>query len=68
MPTIAVPLRMPFGDIPLDLQAVFADMYHRAYYAESIDYTAAIPDPRFKPADSRWVQTQIHDWQQQRNA
>jgi hypothetical protein len=66
MPTIAVPLRPTFADVPLDLQAVFADMYQRAYYAESIDYTGEPPAPRLKPADANWVKTQIKAWQAQR--
>jgi len=63
MPTIAVPLRPAFADVPLDLQAVFADMVQRAYYAESIDYTADVPLPRLKPADAAWVKAQISTWQ-----
>lgn len=36
LPTIAVPLRQAHGDVPLDLQGVFADVYRRARYAESM--------------------------------
>lgn len=40
LPTIAVPLRHPYGDVPLDLQAVLTDVYRRARYAESLDLYA----------------------------
>jgi len=68
LPTIAVPLRPQFEDIPLDLQAVFAEMYTRAYYAESIDYTGNVPPPRLQPADASWLQTQIKSWQTERTS
>ncbi|MFN8496129.1 MAG: DUF4058 family protein [Caldilineaceae bacterium] len=66
LPTIAVPLRPTFADVPLDLQAVFDDMYQRAYYAESVDYTSEPPAPRLKPADANWVRTQINAWEMKR--
>lgn len=61
-PTIAVPLRPPHDDVPLDLQAVFTDLYRRARYAESIDYTKSVPPPRLQPADEAWVKAQIEEW------
>lgn len=63
LPTIAVPLRPSFTDVALDLQTVFADMYQRAYYAESVDYTGDPPAPRLKPADANWAKAQIDAWQ-----
>jgi hypothetical protein len=68
MPTIAVPLRPPFDDTPLDLQKVFDGLYARAYYADSIDYGANVPAPRLRPADAAWVQSTIKAWQQTRAA
>lgn len=62
LPTIAVPLRPPYEDVPLNLQSVFNDMYTRAHYAESVDYTAAVPLPRLRPADSAWLQTRLQEW------
>lgn len=62
LPTIAVPLRPPFVDAALDLQEAFTNMYRRAHYAESIDYTAEIPAPRLPPADERWVRQCIETW------
>lgn len=55
LPTIAVPLRPPFADAPLDLQAAFATVYARGYYAASLDYTAPIPHPPLRPADAHWA-------------
>ena len=65
LPTIAVPLRPSFADIPLDLQAVFDEMYARAYYAASIDYRAPVPPPKVPPANATWLQAQIQQWQAQ---
>jgi len=62
MPTIAVPLRTPFADVPLDIQAAFDDVYRRAHYADSVDYRAEIPPPRLSPADAHWVQERIGAW------
>ncbi|HEX6386709.1 MAG TPA: DUF4058 family protein [Anaerolineae bacterium] len=62
MPTIAVPLRPPFEDVPLNLQAAFNDTYRRAHYAESIDYGNNVPLPPLRPADVAWVQAQIEEW------
>ena len=52
LPTIAVPLRSPFEDVPLNLQAVFNGVYTRAHYAKNIDYTAAAPLPRLRPTNA----------------
>lgn len=59
LPTIAVPLRAGLDDVPLDLQSAFADMYRRAHYADSIDYSAAIPSPPLPAADETWICEQI---------
>ncbi len=55
LPTVAVPLRSPFEDVPLNLQQVLNEAYRRAYYADSIDYTGHVPLPKLKPADAAWV-------------
>ncbi len=62
LPTIAVPLRPPFDDAPLDLQAAFDDMYQRAHYAQSIDYTADLPAPVLNLPDQQWVKQSITQW------
>jgi hypothetical protein len=68
MPTIAVPLRPPFDDVPLDLQAAFNDSYRRAHYGDMTDYTQPVPPPRLRPADERWTLERIRQWQAQRHA
>jgi hypothetical protein len=62
MPTIAVPLRPPHQDVPLDLQAVLNGIYERAFYAESVDYTRRIPPPPLRPADELWAAERVRDW------
>jgi len=62
MPTIAVPLRPPFDDVPLDLQAAFAVTYERAHYAESIDYTRDPPPPPLRAEDAAWVKERVQQW------
>lgn len=62
MPTIAVPLRPPFEDVPLNLQAVFENTYARGHYAESTDYSDNPPLPRLRPADAAWVQERVREW------
>lgn len=62
LPTIAVPLRDSYDDVPLNLQLAFSDMYHRARYADSIDYSDDVPLPRCNPADEMWIQRCIQLW------
>ena len=63
MPVIGVPLRDPFPDVPLDLQAAFDQIYARAHYANSLDYTRPVPMPHLRPADVNWVNSRIQSWQ-----
>lgn len=62
MPTIAVPLRPPFDDVPLDLQAAFDVTYERAHYADSVDYTVAPPTPPLKEDEAAWVEERVREW------
>jgi hypothetical protein len=62
LPTVAVPLRPPFEDVPLNLQHVLDETYRRAYYADSIDYTHPVPLPKLKPADEAWVKRLLTAW------
>lgn len=62
LPTIAVPLRPPFEDVPLNLQAIFEDVYTRAHYAESVDYSGNPPLPHLRPADAVWVKARVQEW------
>lgn len=66
LPTIVVPLHQPYVDVPLDLRAVLEDVYRRACYAESIDYTSDIPSLRLRPADGQWAGEQIKNWMAKR--
>lgn len=63
MPTIAVPLRPPHSDVALDLQAVWDEMYRRARYAYSLDYSQPAPPPPLRPDDRRWAEERIQTWQ-----
>jgi hypothetical protein len=62
LPTVAVPLRPPFDDAPLELQRVLDETYARAYYADSVDYSRPLPPPSLKPADAAWVRRTLEKW------
>jgi hypothetical protein len=62
LPTIAVPLRPPFEDVPLALQTILDDVYRRAHYADSLDYNQPIPQPSLRPADAAWVRDRVQTW------
>jgi hypothetical protein len=54
LPTVAVPLRAPDRDVPLDLSAIFAAIYDKAAYDLSLDYTQP-PPPPFDQATQAWI-------------
>ena len=62
LPTVAVPLRPPFDDVPLELQRALDETYDRAHYADSVDYTQPVPPPPLKPADAAWVKQIVERW------
>lgn len=62
MPTIAVPLHPPYEDVPLDLQNIFHEMYVRARYAQSIDYSQPVPPPPLRPEDEAWARERVEAW------
>lgn len=62
LPTVAVPLRPPQGDLPLDLQAILADVYARARYGENLDYSGAPPPPPLTPDNAAWAHALIRAW------
>lgn len=62
LPTIAVPLRPPHPDVPLDLQAAFERVYARGHYAEDTNYSGRVPPPPLPPADVAWVQGRVQAW------
>jgi hypothetical protein len=63
LPTVAVPLRPPHPDVPLELQPLLGDVFARARYADSLDYSQPVPPPPLPPADAAWVTRQIAAWQ-----
>lgn len=64
LPTVAVPLRGEYDDVPLDLGAIKRTIFERGRLAEDIDYEAEPPSPALKPADSRWAKAQVAAWSQ----
>jgi hypothetical protein len=62
LPTISVPLREPHPDVLLDLQVALDRVYERAYYADQIDYTEAVPQPLLRPADAAWAAERVQQW------
>lgn len=66
LPIIAVPLRPPYSDVPLPLRAVVAQAYERGHYADYIDYSRPLPQPRLSPTDQAWVERQVGAWIAQR--
>ncbi|MFQ5615267.1 MAG: DUF4058 family protein [Anaerolineales bacterium] len=62
MPVIAVPLRAPFEDVPLDLQSVFAETYQDGFYVSKLEYDDQPPPPRLRPADAAWVRERVEVW------
>ena len=65
LPTIGIPLRPPFDDVPLDLQAAFSDIYQRGRYAADIDYAGDAPAPTLRPPVALWIKKQIAAWRAQ---
>ncbi len=61
LPIIAVPLRAPFADVPLDLQAALTDAYAEARYDDQLTYQGS-PPPPLLPADVTWVKARVAAW------
>ena len=64
LPTVAVPLRPPFVDVPLDLQEAVETVYDRYRYETAIDYAGAPPPPSLSEVDASWANEQIAAWRQ----
>jgi Protein of unknown function (DUF4058) len=62
LPTIAVPLRPPFPDVPLRVQDAFEATYAAARYDDQVDYQGAPPLPLLSPADEAWARGRIAEW------
>ncbi|HEY9667088.1 MAG TPA: DUF4058 family protein [Coleofasciculaceae cyanobacterium] len=50
-------MRSPDPDVPLELPQVMADIYDKAAYDLSIDYSQSPPPPALSEADALWMQT-----------
>ena len=57
LPTIPIPLKQPDPDVMLDLAGVFATVYERGRFLQSLDYTQP-PALDLPPEDLQWI------WQQ----
>lgn len=55
LPTIPIPLLSPDPDIPLDLAAIFARVYQRGRYEQSIDYGEPLVLP-LNAEDRAWAE------------
>jgi len=62
LPTLAVPLRPPFEDAPLDLRAALEDVYVRGDYAAKMDYSRLPPPPRLRPPNEAWAKECVDMW------
>jgi hypothetical protein len=67
LPVISVPLRPPFPDALLDLDAAIADVYARGTYAARLEYSQLAPAPPLRPADAAWAAQCIAQWRQMRD-
>jgi len=59
LPVLPVPLLEPDPDVPLDLGAVVAAVYHRGAYARLIDYRQPAPAPPLSEAEAAWVEDRL---------
>jgi hypothetical protein len=64
LPTIAVPLRAPDPDVPLDLGAILAAVYDLAAYDLSVDYTQEPPPPPLDEETAGWLKRLLGDLRQ----
>ena len=64
LPVVAVPLRKPDADVPLDLGAILAAIYDLAAYDLSIDYGEEPPPPPFDENTIRWMQDLLAPYRQ----
>ena len=62
LPTIAVPLRPPFEDVPLPLQEAVETLYDRFRYDTGIDYAGEPLPPALNDADAAWLRGRLASW------
>lgn len=56
LPVVAVPLRAPDPDVPLDLGGALDTIYDQAGYDLSIDYSRTPPPPALDPVTQAWLE------------
>ncbi|ETX01189.1 MAG: hypothetical protein ETSY1_08380 [Candidatus Entotheonella factor] len=61
LPVVAVPLRPPDHDVPLDLAAVLTTIYDEAGYDLSIDYNQNPPPPEFNAQTCEWMRQHLQE-------
>ena len=66
LPTIAVPLRPPFPDAPLSLQAALDAAYAEARYDDQLGYQGRPPPPALPPAEAAWAAARVGVWRDSR--
>jgi len=59
LPVVAVPLRAPDADVPLDLAAVLDTIYDQAGYDLSVDYSQPPPPPALDEATTAWLRQSV---------
>lgn len=64
LPTVAVPLRDPDPDVPLDLGSILAAIYDLAAYDLSIDYSQPPPPPPFDEESVLWMHELLAPYRQ----
>jgi hypothetical protein len=61
LPVVAVPLRAPDPDVPLDLADILATIYDVAAYDLSIDYMQDPPPPALDDASAAWLRQTLRE-------
>lgn len=64
LPVVAVPLRAPDDDVPLDLGLALSTIYDEAAYDLTIDYRQTPPPPAFDPETQLWIDTLLKEYRQ----
>lgn len=61
IPVVAVPLRRPDPDVPLDLGAALAHAYRMARYDLRLKYRQPPPQPALPADDAAWVEARLRE-------
>ena len=67
LPVVAVPLRHPDPDVPLDLNRILAAIYDEAGYDLTIDYSAPPPAPSLDEEAAAWLARQLQSVRTQKD-